>query len=88
MYQILFDLNTKDHPRLCGEKFYLLAILHGSRGSPPPMRGKGSLNWYGHFSCGITPAYAGKSEDLFYAEVVEEDHPRLCGEKPLRMYWS
>ncbi len=20
MYQILFDLNTKDHPRLCGEK--------------------------------------------------------------------
>ena len=45
------------------------------------MRGKGSLNWYGHFSCGITPAYAGKSEDLFYAEVVEEDHPRLCGEK-------
>ena len=45
------------------------------------MRGKGSLNWYGHFSCGIPPAYAGKSEDLFYAEVVEEDHPRLCGEK-------
>ena len=48
------------------------------------MRGKGSLNWYGHFSCGITPAYAGKSEDLFYAEVVEEDHPRLCGEKAVR----
>ena len=45
------------------------------------MRGKGA-SWKCLLDCkGITPAYAGKSEDLFYAEVVEEDHPRLCGEK-------
>ena len=30
----------EDHPRLCGEKLYLLAERAGTAGSPPPMRGK------------------------------------------------
>ena len=30
---------------------------------------------------GITPAYAGKSAYLAFAERVSRDHPRLCGEK-------
>ena len=32
-------------------------------------------------SNGITPAYAGKSFVLDEAQVLFEDHPRLCGEK-------
>ena len=31
----------------------------------------------------ITPAYAGKSRHAAAAHVFREDHPRLCGEKPL-----
>ena len=30
----------QDHPRLCGEKFYLLTPELVHEGSPPPMRGK------------------------------------------------
>ena len=32
---------------------------------------------------GITPAYAGKSFRLFIAVWLEEDHPRVCGEKSM-----
>ena len=49
------------------------------------MRGKDT-----HFrgflaSCGITPAYAGKSLILFIFQNVIKDHPRLCGEKRFEM---
>ena len=33
--------NLKDHPRLCGEKFYNGNKFLFEKGSPPPMRGKG-----------------------------------------------
>ena len=33
----------QDHPRLCGEKKSLPAVLYRSPGSPPPMRGKAPL---------------------------------------------
>ena len=33
-----------DHPRLCGEKIRTKAQANRSRGSPPPMRGKGNLS--------------------------------------------
>ena len=65
----VLDRNTKirrDHPRLCGEKKTGKQFLVRTRGSPPPMRGKGH-----HVRCrckvdGITPAYAGKSNHLHY----------------------
>ena len=51
----------EDHPRLCGEKYRVIALGVPSRGSPPPMRGKVLQEWQ-HLRCmGITPAYAGKS---------------------------
>ena len=51
---------SEDHPRLCGEKrmYTLLDLLPW--GSPPPMRGKGSLTRYYNTFQRITPAYAGK----------------------------
>ena len=33
---------------------------------------------------GITPAYAGKSYTLHEVSAPDGDHPRLCGEKPVR----
>ena len=72
---------TRDHPRLCGEKLYLLAILDGSGGSPPPMRGKGLLEIVPCVTSRITPAYAGKRGNVLPRNPGSQDHPRLCGEK-------
>ncbi len=51
----------QDHPRLCGEKIKDDALLTEQEGSPPPMRGKGTVLSLQHVRSGITPAYAGKS---------------------------
>ena len=46
------------------------------------MRGKVFFFDTEHLWIRITPAYAGKSHSLFHSTEVEQDHPRLCGEKP------
>ena len=73
--------NTRDHPRLCGEKRRKLRIIFIRIGSPPPMRGKGTAMPPDCGSTRITPAYAGKSAEIFRRFDGSKDHPRLCGEK-------
>ena len=51
---------TWDHPRLCGEKRSYDTPHDSSRGSPPPMRGKGIMQQPKTADNRITPAYAGK----------------------------
>ena len=36
---------------------------------------------YTELSRGITPAYAGKSQNVSDFRILIRDHPRLCGEK-------
>ena len=50
-----------DHPRVCGEKLRGRIPRLPSEGSPPRMRGKGSIAFLCLFCLRITPAYAGKS---------------------------
>ena len=45
------------------------------------MRGKDFLVQYGLFAQGITPAYAGKSQQVRRQTGRLQDHPRVCGEK-------
>ena len=54
-------LRLRDHPRLCGEKYFDKPVECEIVGSPPPMRGKvyGDPVHFPNFR--ITPAYAGKS---------------------------
>ena len=74
-------LPGRDHPRVCGEKCYLL-ILRGRReGSPPRMRGKELAVVPIAVQLGITPAYAGKRKTRNGAHGTPRDHPRVCGEK-------
>ena len=54
-------MNWWDHPRVCGEKFQLFAMVLDTEGSPPRMRGKVCADVIVHIQPGITPAYAGKS---------------------------
>ena len=72
---------SEDHPRLCGEKSMVEAILCFLSGSPPPMRGKDQPAPRQPCLFRITPAYAGKSHVFVRYEMFYRDHPRLCGEK-------
>ena len=45
------------------------------------MRGKVHKMNHSDLCSRITPAYAGKRHSLFHSTEVEQDHPRLCGEK-------
>ena len=45
------------------------------------MRGKGQCYRDSSIVAGITPAYAGKRKHAADVRSVEQDHPRLCGEK-------
>ena len=70
-----------DHPRLCGEKVMGGAAVMKRSGSPPPVRGKGRQKWYANCRARITPACAGKRKTYAATRHMDEDHPRLCGEK-------
>ena len=71
----------QDHPRVCGEKWMLTALVTASQGSPPRMRGKDSVCNESAPLVGITPAYAGKSFSTPWGGGKMGDHPRVCGEK-------
>ena len=70
-------------PRVCGEKAHHSAPALCRSGSPPRMRGKGSMSHWVASLRGITPAYAGKRVLLRTIRTQNEDHPRVCGEKPV-----
>ena len=71
----------QDHPRLCGEKVRQGFSVISTLGSPPPMRGKVKNAFCRIRSIRITPAYAGKRCQVRRDHRLEQDHPRLCGEK-------
>ena len=76
-------MNSRDHPRVCGEKrrgFFAHSVVAGS---PPRVRGKVKSVIGSPFSSGITPACAGKSKTWGAFKRCCEDHPRVCGEKSL-----
>ena len=56
----------RDHPRLCGEKCGFSRIPAAVKGSPPPMRGKGTKCVKINHNLRITPAYAGKSSTILF----------------------
>ena len=71
----------RDHPRVCGEKPFMVWLWVSMLGSPPRMRGKVYKVILECSGPGITPAYAGKS---FLPSILlcrNRDHPRVCGEK-------
>ena len=57
---------TQDHPRACGEKWDAVRRTRCLRGSPPRVRGKAGQSI--HFPDGnrITPARAGKSNEIWF----------------------
>ena len=80
------DHERRDHPRVCGEKFWRFLSRLPDVGSPPRMRGKALATIGNIAGTGITPAYAGKRTGFGKSAFTKRDHPRVCGEKlPLRI---
>ena len=75
---------SQDHPRVCGEKAPPMYNSVCAKGSPPRMRGKDNGVVASGDNYGITPAYAGKRAFKARWAASRRDHPRVCGEKPLR----
>ena len=74
----------QDHPRVCGEKFACIVLIYRPMGSPPRVRGKVTKKIFIGLGRRITPACAGKSVTKIARPEVCKDHPRVCGEKPIR----
>ena len=73
--------HIRDHPRVCGEKYYVTVGKADHEGSPPRMRGKVRAAPLGAGDSGITPACAGKRAMDALPSFPAGDHPRVCGEK-------
>ena len=56
---------ARDHPRVCGEKWWITVPSTPPWGSPPRVRGKVPDPCIPTWQEGITPAYAGKSRCCF-----------------------
>ena len=74
---------AQDHPRVCGEKAEWFRANRYYEGSPPRMRGKVGLPPPFLSMRRITPAYAGKRPTGIARPIRQQDHPRVCGEKPV-----
>ena len=73
-----------DHPRTCGEHLVSRRMPKSGSGSSPHMRGTPLLGWNACQGTGIIPAHAGNTRFGNAVLTVKRDHPRTCGEHPVR----
>ena len=79
-----FLMRLPDHPRVCGEKRKAKDSLVRRLGSPPRVRGEDCSGNRGIALRRITPACAGRRTLSRATAAAARDHPRVCGEKPIR----
>ena len=70
---------------MCGEKYGFRLHQNPPLGSPPRVRGKDDHVNISFRRPGITPACAGKSATARKGATMVRDHPRVCGEKFLKI---
>ena len=73
----------RDHPRVCGEKDYVILCCTPELGSPPRVRGEVLQATAGSPCKRITPACAGRRRKAYHLTRFRGDHPRVCGEKSM-----
>ena len=69
---------------MCGEEQAQLGSSYAKTGSPPHVRGRAQRRYLLWRLAGITPACAGKRKTPLENGFRPGDHPRMCGEEPLR----
>ena len=75
-------LSISDHPRACGENFFIKRLTFFPGGSPPRMRGKPNSARAVSLCVRITPAHAGKTSNKSSSSaVVAGSPPRMRGKR-------
>ena len=69
----------EDHPRVCGKDLDFMINHLTFLGSPPRMRERHKSGNQKIVAYGITPAYAGKTQQPIRRRLSTWDHPRVCG---------
>ena len=72
---------SEDHPRVCGEQSCPGFSSRQYLGSPPRVRGTGTVLAPGASIKRITPACAGNRLHIQGVLLLNKDHPRVCGEQ-------
>ena len=70
----------RDHPRMCGEHPPIIGHGKAERGSSPHVRGTRLRLFFMFQNIGIIPACAGNTYTHLSKQVIDRDHPRMCGE--------
>ena len=77
----------RDHPRVCGEHDVGAQPAGEEQGSSPRMRGTLQGGGGLRVAVGIIPAYAGNTRAYARQYATPQDHPRVCGEHPVIVYF-
>ena len=85
---VFSHMPVRDHPRTCGEQLVFIKNYSPQVGSPPHMRGTGSVTGIRFRLPGITPAHAGNRTCFFGTVLVYGDHPRTCGEQKSHFHFQ
>ena len=75
-----FNVDMRDHPRLCGDYWLVSNSRLYNPGSPPPVRGLRVGLAFITKKIRITPACAGTTMVVGFSFCPARDHPRLCGD--------
>ena len=73
-------IESRAHPRVCGENEFPQDAVGLFPGSSPRMRGKQEFESLKSLASGLIPAYAGKTNQNDTVSVYAWAHPRVCGE--------
>ena len=74
------SIDSRDHPRVCGEHAYWRSAGIGPKGSSPRVRGTPRPCVAAERVPGIIPACAGNTTVWMDTAAGFRDHPRVCGE--------
>ena len=85
MLQLRSKSTRKDHPRIHGEKIMATTGIKHPVGSSPHTRGKGRNKHCSVHAFRIIPVCTGKSSFRFRRRALCRDHPRMHGEKQLKI---
>ena len=80
---MVFPVDKRDHPRMCGEHGRVVTVNGNVKGSSPHVRGALGAHGARRRVRGIIPACAGSTLSMVLRQSCKRDHPRMCGEHAL-----
>ncbi len=76
---------TTEHPRACGDDARSVSTRSSTAGTPPRVRGRHPRGRLAAVGGGNTPARAGTTQCSHHPLDLRREHPRACGDDPMRL---